>query len=44
MSRVCLVCQNIDCKSRGSEQLMVELTTKAYIDESIIIEAAKRLQ
>ena len=25
MSRVCLVCQNIDCKSRGSEQLMTEL-------------------
>ena len=25
MSRVCLVCQNIDCKSRGSEQVMSEL-------------------
>ena len=25
MSRVCLVCQNIDCKSRGSEQIMSEL-------------------
>ena len=25
MSRVCLVCQNIDCKSRGSEQIMAEL-------------------
>ncbi|MBI2179388.1 MAG: (2Fe-2S) ferredoxin domain-containing protein [Deltaproteobacteria bacterium] len=22
--RICLVCQNIDCKSRGSEQLMKE--------------------
>ena len=25
MSRICLVCQNIDCKSRGSEQLTAEL-------------------
>ena len=25
MSRLCLVCQNIDCKSRGSDQLMAEL-------------------
>ena len=25
MKRMCLVCQNIDCKSRGSEQLMGEL-------------------
>jgi len=25
VSRVCLVCQNIDCKSRGSEQVMSEL-------------------
>lgn len=23
--KVCLVCQNVDCKTRGSEQLMVEL-------------------
>ncbi|MBI2989176.1 MAG: (2Fe-2S) ferredoxin domain-containing protein [Deltaproteobacteria bacterium] len=25
MKRLCLVCQNVDCKSRGSEQLMKEL-------------------
>jgi len=25
VSQVCLVCQNIDCKNRGSEQLMAEL-------------------
>ena len=25
MSQACLVCQNIDCKSRGSEPLMAEL-------------------
>lgn len=25
MKRVCLVCQNVDCKSRGSEELMQEL-------------------
>ena len=25
MSQACLVCQNIDCKSRGSEKLMAEL-------------------
>ncbi len=25
MARLCLVCQNIDCKSRGSEQLTAEL-------------------
>ena len=23
--RVCLVCQNVDCKTRGSERLMTEL-------------------
>ena len=23
--RVCLVCQNVDCKTRGAEQLMTEL-------------------
>ncbi len=23
--RACLVCQNVDCKTRGSEQLMAEL-------------------
>ena len=28
MSRVCLVCQNIDCKSRGSEELMGELQNR----------------
>lgn len=25
MNRFCLVCQNVDCKSRGSEELMKEL-------------------
>ena len=25
MKRLCLVCQNVDCKSRGSEQLMKEV-------------------
>lgn len=25
MKQTCLVCQNVDCKSRGSEQLMNEL-------------------
>ena len=25
MSRTCLVCRNIDCKSRGSEQVMADL-------------------
>lgn len=25
MKRVCLVCQNVDCKSRGSEELMKDL-------------------
>ncbi len=25
MNRFCLVCQNVDCKSRGSEELMQEL-------------------
>ena len=25
MKRICLVCQNVDCKSRGSEELMKEL-------------------
>lgn len=25
MRQICLVCQNVDCKSRGSEQLMKEL-------------------
>ena len=23
--RVCLVCQNVDCKTRGAEQLLIEL-------------------
>ena len=26
--RTCLVCQNVDCKTRGSEQLMAELEKK----------------
>jgi (2Fe-2S) ferredoxin len=26
--RACLVCQNVDCKTRGSEQLMAELEKK----------------
>lgn len=25
MKQICLVCQNVDCKSRGSEQIMKEL-------------------
>ena len=25
MKRLCLICQNVDCKNRGSEQLMAEL-------------------
>lgn len=25
MKRLCLVCQNVDCKSRGSEEIMKEL-------------------
>ena len=25
MNRFCLVCQNVDCKSRGSEEIMKEL-------------------
>lgn len=28
MSQSCLVCQNIDCKSRGSEALMAELQNR----------------
>ena len=28
VSQTCLVCQNIDCKSRGSEQLAAELQQK----------------
>ena len=28
MARICLVCQNIDCKSRGSEKLTTELAQK----------------
>ena len=31
MKRVCLVCQNIDCKTRGSEQLMGELEKKVAV-------------
>ena len=26
--RTCLICQNVDCKTRGSEQLMAELEKK----------------
>lgn len=29
MKRFCLVCQNVDCKSRGSEELMRELRQRA---------------
>ena len=25
MKKICLICQNVDCKSRGSEELMKEL-------------------
>ncbi|HEX9444014.1 MAG TPA: (2Fe-2S) ferredoxin domain-containing protein [Candidatus Binatia bacterium] len=28
MNRICLVCQNVDCKSRGSEEIMKELQQK----------------
>jgi len=28
MKQTCFVCQNVDCQSRGSEQLMNELTAK----------------
>ena len=28
MKKVCLVCQNVDCKSRGSEAIMQELQKK----------------
>ncbi len=28
MRQICFVCQNVDCKSRGSEQLMNELARK----------------
>lgn len=28
MKQICLVCQNVDCKSRGSEALMKELEKK----------------
>ena len=29
MKQTCFVCQNVDCKSRGSEQLMNELASQA---------------
>ncbi len=29
MKQLCLVCQNVDCKSRGSEQLLEELEKRA---------------
>jgi NADH:ubiquinone oxidoreductase subunit E len=28
MKQICLVCQNVDCKSRGSEKIMNELADK----------------
>ena len=28
MKRICLVCQNIDCKTRGSDRVMTELESK----------------
>ena len=28
MKHICLVCQNVDCRSRGSEQVMKELERK----------------
>lgn len=28
MKQICFVCQNVDCKTRGSDQLMDELTKK----------------
>ncbi len=28
MKRICLVCQNVDCKSRGSEEIMRELDSR----------------
>ena len=28
MKQICFVCQNVDCKSRGSEQLMNELDSR----------------
>lgn len=29
MKRICLVCQNVDCKNRGSEEIMKELQQRA---------------
>jgi len=28
VKRICLVCQNVDCKSRGSEEIMRELDSR----------------
>ena|ERR671918_1969285 len=28
MKQICFVCQNVDCKSRGSEELMNQLTNE----------------
>ncbi len=28
MKSICFVCENVDCKSRGSDQIMKELTEK----------------
>ena len=29
MKRICLVCQNVDCRNRGSEEIMKELQQRA---------------
>ena len=34
MNRICLICQNVDCKNRGSEELMKELN-KRVADKSL---------
>lgn len=38
MKQICFVCQNVDCKNRGSEQLMNELakqTAAQFIDVEV---------
>ena len=37
MKQTCFVCQNVDCLSRGSEELMKELTTQVA-DRSIDVD------
>jgi (2Fe-2S) ferredoxin len=37
MKSICLVCQNVDCKLRGSEQLMNEIAVK-ITDRSLDVE------